>query len=165
MVTIQVARQIGIRTLVAVLLAVGAVITLTLRFLKKLRRPTELVSGLRDRALLWPWLTHSTKLVLGTLAYNVFVFLVVEPILRIWFPPLKPWEHVTGVFGSSRTTYEEIVPTVATALWIAGNALVVVLLNRRLQVARDVSKVTQRFEQPLCLDESSSSRLSSSSPR
>ena len=80
---------------------------------------------------------------LGTLAYNAFVFFVVEPILRIWFPPLKPWEHVAGLFGSSRTTYEDVVPTVATVLWIAGNALVITLLNRRLQVAREVSKVTQ----------------------
>jgi hypothetical protein len=63
---------------------------------------------------------------------------LVEPILRRWFPPLKPWEHVQGVFGSTRTTYQDIVPVVATVLWIAGNALVITLLNRRLQVARDV---------------------------
>jgi len=89
----------------------------------------RLLAAVRSRAFLWPWLTNSWKLVLGTLAYNAFVFLFVKPILRAWFPPLKPWEHVTGVFSGTRTTYEDLLPTVATILWIAGNALVVTLLR------------------------------------
>ena len=133
------AKLLGIRALVALLLVVGAAATAVIGFVKKLPAPTEFVDGVRNRQVLWPWLTQSYKLVLGTIAYNAFVFLVVEPILRRWFPPLKPWEHVTGFFaGSTRTTYEDVVPAIATILWIAGNALVITLLNRRLQVARDV---------------------------
>jgi len=128
----------GIRTLVVLLSATGAAVRALLVFLKK-RSPSELLRELRSRSVLWPWLTHSTKLVIATLAYNAFVLFAVQPIPREWFPPLKPWEHVQGVFaGSTRTTYEDIVPAVATVLWIAGNALVITLLNRRLQVARDV---------------------------
>lgn len=135
----RIAKLWVIRALALLTTIMGAVALLTIQLLKKLRHPATWVAGLRDRALLWPWLTHSTKLVLGTLAYNAFVFLLVEPILRRWFPPLKPWEHVQGVFaGSTRTTYDDILPVVATALWIAGNALVITLLNRRLQVVRDV---------------------------
>jgi hypothetical protein len=127
---LRVAKRIGIRALLAVLVVAGALATATIRFAKRLARPTELVDDLRDRKVLWPWLTHSYKQVIGMVAYNAFVFFLVEPILRRWFPPLKPWEHVTGIFsGTTRTTYEEIVPTVATALWIAGNALVIVLLR------------------------------------
>lgn len=135
----RIAKLWGLRALALLITIVGALALLSIQVLKKLRPPAMWVTGLRDRALLWPWLTHSTKLVLGTLAYNVFVFLLVEPILRRWFPPLKPWEHVQGVFaGSTRTTYDDILPVVATALWIAGNALVITVLNRRLQVAREV---------------------------
>lgn len=94
-------------------------------------------AAIRSRALLWPWMTESMKLFAGTLAYNAFALLFVQPLLRRWFPPLKPWEHVTGAFGHSRTTYEEIVPVVATTLWIAGNALLVVLMNRRLRTTRE----------------------------
>lgn len=137
--TLRIAKLMGIRALAWLITMVGALALLSIQLLKRLRHPAKLLTGIRDRALLWPWLTHSTKLVLGTLAYNAFVFLLVEPILRQWFPPLKPWEHVQGVFaGSTRTTYDDIVPTVATVLWIAGNALVITLLNRRLQVTRAV---------------------------
>ena len=97
---------------------------------------THLSSGvavLRARAVLWPWMTQSMKLYIGTLAYNAFALVVVQPLLKKWFPPLKPWEHVTGLFGHSRTTYEEIVPVVATALWIIGNALLFALMNRNLR--------------------------------
>lgn len=136
---LRIAKLIGIRALALLIAVVGGLAVLSIQLLKKLSHPAKLLAALRDRALLWPWLTHSTKLVLGTLAYNAFVFLLVEPILRRWFPPLKPWEHVQGVFaGSTRTTYDDILPVVATALWIAGNALVITLLNRRLQVARGV---------------------------
>lgn len=136
--SLRAARLIGIRTLMVLLSAIGAAVRAFILFLKK-RNAAELFRDLRSRSVLWPWLTHSTKLVIGTLAYNVFVLLAVQPILRKWFPPLKPWEHVQGIFaGSTRTTYEELVPVVATALWIGGNALVITLLNRRLQVARDV---------------------------
>ena len=140
---LRVAHLLSLRVLATLLAAGGAVAVVSIRGMKRLRGPAQAAAGIRDRAIVGPWLGHSAKLVLGTLAYNAFVFFIIEPILRIWFPPLKPWEHVTGIFGSSRTTYEEIVPTVATALWIAGNALVIVLLNRRLQVAREVSTVTQ----------------------
>jgi len=135
---LRVAKLFGIRALVAVLVVGGSAATAVIRCAKKLPAPSEVVDGVRHRQVLWPWLTQSYKLVLGTLAYNVFVFVVVEPILRRWFPPLKPWEHVTGIFAGTRTTYEDIVPAIATTLWIAGNALVITLLNRRLQVARDV---------------------------
>ena len=135
--SLRAAKLAGIRTLVVLLSATGAAVRALLVFLKK-RSPGQVLRDLRSRSVLWPWFTHSTKLVLGTLAYNTFVFVFVEPILRRWFPPLKPWEHVQGVFGSTRTTYEDIVPAVATVLWIAGNALVITLLNRRLQVARHV---------------------------
>lgn len=95
------------------------------------------VDALRSRAVLWPWMTQSVKLFLGTLAYNAFALLFVQPLLRRWFPPLKPWEHVTGLLGDSRLTYQEIVPVVATTLWILGNALLVVLMNRNLQNTRE----------------------------
>lgn len=90
-------------------------------------------AALRTRAVLWPWMTQSVKLFIGTLAYNAFALIIVQPLLKKWFPPLKPWEHVTGLFGHSRMTYEEIVPNVATALWIIGNALLFALMNRNLR--------------------------------
>lgn len=90
---------------------------------------------LRSRAFLWPWMTESVKLFIGTLAYNLFALVIVQPLLKKWFPPLKPWEHVTGVFGHGRTTYHEIVPLVATTLWIFGNALLLVLMKRNLRRA------------------------------
>jgi hypothetical protein len=135
---LRASRLVGIRTLAALLVAVGALVIVSIRFLKKLHHPMAMVDEIKKRTVLWPWLANSYKLILGTLAYNAFVFLVVEPILRRGFPPLKPWEHVTGVFaGSTRTTYEEIAPLIATVLWIAGNALVITLLhgNRRQPVA------------------------------
>jgi hypothetical protein len=137
--TFRAAKLIGIRALVVLLTTAGAAIRALLLFLKKRPSPGELLREIRSRRFIWPWLTHSSKLVAGTLAYNAFVFLLVEPILRKWFPPLKPWEHVQGVFaGATRATYEDIVPAAATALWIGGNALVITLLNRRLQVDRGV---------------------------
>jgi hypothetical protein len=90
-------------------------------------------ASLRTRAVLWPWMTQSVKLFIGTLAYNVFALIFVEPLLRKWFPPLKPWEHVTGLFGHSRTTYEQLVPIVATTLWIFGNAFLFARMNRNLR--------------------------------
>lgn len=90
-------------------------------------------AALRSRAVLWPWMTQSVKLFAGTLAYNAFALIVVQPLLRRWFPPLKPWEHVTGLFGHSRVTYEEIVPLVATTLWILGNAFLFALMSRNLR--------------------------------
>jgi hypothetical protein len=91
-------------------------------------------AALRSRAVLWPWMTQSAKLFIGTLAYNAFALIVVQPLLKKWFPPLKPWEHVTGVLnGHSRTTYEQIVPVVATTVWIVGNALLFALMNRNLR--------------------------------
>ncbi|HKW13649.1 MAG TPA: hypothetical protein VJS69_04100 [Candidatus Krumholzibacteria bacterium] len=91
-------------------------------------------SALRSRAVLWPWMTQSVKLFIGTLMYNAFALIVVQPLLKKWFPPLKPWEHVTGALsGHSRTTYEQIVPLVATTLWIMGNALLFALMNRNLR--------------------------------
>ena len=90
-------------------------------------------AALRTRAVLWPWMTQSVKLWIGTLAYNAFALIFVQPLLKKWFPPLKPWEHVTGLFGHSRLTYEQIVPAFATTLWILGNALLVVLMNRNLR--------------------------------
>ncbi len=90
-------------------------------------------SVLRTRAVLWPWMTQSVKLFIGTLAYNAFALIIVQPLLKKWFPPLKPWEHVTGLFGDSRMTYEQIVPAVATTLWIVGNALLFALMNRNLR--------------------------------
>lgn len=139
---LRIARLMGLRVLAVLLTAAGAAAVWVLRVLKRAPSPSEVRAGARDHAIVLPFLGHAGKIVLGTLAYNAFVFLIVEPILRIWFPPLKPWERVTGLFGSSRTTYEDVVPTVATVLWIAGNALVITLLNRRLQVAREVSTVS-----------------------
>jgi hypothetical protein len=95
------------------------------------------VDALRSRAVLWPFMTQSVKLFVGTLAYNAFALFLVQPLLKHWFPPLKPWEHVTGLFGDSRMTYQEIVPAVATTLWILGNALLVVLMNRNLRNTRE----------------------------
>ena len=143
------ARLIGIRALAALLVAASAVATLSIRALKKLSRPAECLDELRNRDVLWPWLTHSSKLVVGTLAYNAFVFLLVEPILRRWFPPLKPWEHVQGLFtGSTRTTYEQIVPVVATVLWIAGNAFVIVLLSDRSRMRRLLNMPAENHVDP-----------------
>jgi hypothetical protein len=91
----------------------------------------RLLRAIQSRQVIWPWLTRSYKLLLGTLAYNVFVLLFVQPLLRKWFPPLNPWEHVKGVFaGSTRTTFEELVPVVGTTLWILGNGLIFALFNR-----------------------------------
>jgi hypothetical protein len=91
-------------------------------------------SALRSRAVLWPWMTQSVKLFIGTLTYNAFALIVVQPLLKKWFPPLKPWEHVTGALsGHSRTTYEQVVPIVATTIWILGNALLFALMNRNLR--------------------------------
>jgi hypothetical protein len=135
---IRVAWLFCLRSATVILTAAGAAALALFALLKK-QSPGELVRDLKSRRVLWLWLTQSGKLLMGALAYNAFVLLAVQPILRKWFPPLKPWEHLQGVFaGSTRTTYEDIVPAVATALWIAGNALVITLLNRRLQVARDV---------------------------
>lgn len=94
-------------------------------------------SALRTRAVLWPWMTESVKLVLGTFAYNAFALLLVQPLLKKWFPPLKPWEHVTGLFGHSRTTYEQIVPVVATTLWILGNAFLFAMMKRNMRPTQD----------------------------
>jgi hypothetical protein len=94
---------------------------------------SNMASALRTRAVLWPWMTQSVKLFIGTLAYNAFALIIVQPLLKKWFPPLKPWEHVTGLFGDSRMTYEQIVPAVATTLWIVGNALLFSLMNRNLR--------------------------------
>lgn len=122
---LRVAKRIGVRALAALLVAVGALAVASIRGLKALRK----------RALLWPWLAQSYRLVLGTIAYNAFVFLIVQPVLRRWFPPLSPWEHVQGVFsGSTRATYEDVVPVVATGMWIAGNALVITLARRKAQI-------------------------------
>lgn len=93
-------------------------------------RIAQLLRVLQSRQLIWPWLTRSYKLLLGTLAYNVFVLVVVQPMLQKWFPPLNPWERVQGVFaGSTRTTFEELVPVVGTTLWILGNGLIFALFN------------------------------------
>lgn len=140
---LRIARLMSLRLLAALLAAAGVLVVWILRLLKRAPSPSEIRTGVRDHAMVMPFLGHTAKIVLGTLAYNAFVFLIVEPVLRIWFPPLKPWEHVAGLFGSARTTYDDVAPTVATILWIAGNALVITLLNRRLQVAREVSRVTQ----------------------
>jgi hypothetical protein len=127
---LRIARLVGIRVLAAILVAGGVLVVASISVTKALCKPRESFQQLRTRKVLWPWLTNSYRLVLGTLAYNAFVFLLIEPILRRWFPPLSPWEHVQGVFsGSTRTTYEQMVPAVATGLWIAGNALVVTLLR------------------------------------
>ena len=88
---------------------------------------------LRSRAVVWPWMTTSARMIAELVAYNAFVLFIIEPLLRRWFPPLKPWEHVTGLFGGARTTYEEIVPAVATTLWILGNAFLLAMMNRRLR--------------------------------
>lgn len=116
-------RRTVIRPLAAVLALVSAAIPKVVPFL----------SHLRSRALLWPWMTQSVKLLAGTVTYNAFALIVVQPLLRKWFPPLKPWEHVTGLFGHSRTTYEELVPIVATTLWIFGNAFLFARMNTKLR--------------------------------
>ena len=123
------------------LLWAGVVTVATFAFYlaRRLRHPGQVYAALRRRSFLWPWLTYSCKLTIGVLVYNAFVFFLVEPILRALFPPLSTWEHIQGAFtGSSRVTYAQIAPTIATVLWIVGNALVVTILNRRLQAARNV---------------------------
>jgi hypothetical protein len=95
------------------------------------------IIAIRQRTVLGSWMTESAKLFVGTIAFNLFSLLIVQPLLRRWFPPLKPWEHVSGLFGNTRTTYEEIVPAVATTLWILGNALLIVLMNRKMRATRE----------------------------
>jgi len=95
------------------------------------------IMAIRQRTMLGSWMTESAKLFVGTIAFNLFSLLIVQPLLRRWFPPLKPWEHVSGLFGNTRTTYEEIVPAVATTLWILGNALLIVLMNRKMRATRE----------------------------
>ena len=95
------------------------------------------IAAVRQRTVLALWMTESAQLFAGTIAFNLFALLIVQPLLRHWFPPLKPWEHVEGLFGDTRATYEEIVPVVATTLWILGNALLIVLMNRRLRTTRE----------------------------
>jgi len=130
------ARRILIKALSLVLAAVSAGARWVRAFLESLGSPAKLLATIRSRRVLWPWMTQLVKLFIGTLAYNAFALIFVQPLLRKWFPPLKPWEQVAGLFGSSRMTYEEIVPVVATTLWIVGNALLFALLNRDLRKAQ-----------------------------
>ena len=127
------ARHIVIRTLASILVAASRAGAAARSWLTDLGSPADILAVVRSRQVLGPWMTQSFKLLLGTLAYNVFVLVFVQPMLRRWFPPLKPWEHVTGLFSGGRTTYEELVPAVATTLWILGNALLFALMNRDLR--------------------------------
>lgn len=127
------ARRLVIRTLAAFLALCSRGLRAAASWLADLGRPADILAALRSRRVLWPWMTHSVKQVIGLVAYNLFVLLLVQPLLRQWFPPLKPWEHVTGVFDGGRTTYEELVPAVANTLWILGNALIFALMNRDLR--------------------------------
>jgi hypothetical protein len=126
-------RRAVISLLAATIVLLSAVAASVRSFFSNPRGVSEFLVRLRSRAVLWSWMTQSMKLFIGTLAYNAFALIVVQPLLRRWFPPLKPWEHVTGLFGGARLTYEEIVPAVATTLWIAGNAMLFALMNRNLR--------------------------------
>jgi len=112
-----------------------------------LRHPREAWCLLKTRRLLWPWLSCSVKLLIGTLAYNLFVLFAVQPLLRKWFPPLSPWEHVSGLFGGTRMTYETLVPTVSAAIWIVGNGLLFALLGENLRKTHEA--ITQGAVVPL----------------
>ncbi len=144
---LPVARKRLIRTSAAVLAAVSAGLRAMPRVAAMLQHPREAWRALKTRRLLWPWLNCSVKLLIGTLAYNAFVLLVVQPLLRTWFPPLSTWEHVKGVFGGTRTTYESLVPIVSAIIWIAGNGLLFALLGENLRKTHEA--ITQGAVVPM----------------
>ena len=132
----RVARVRLIRAPAVWIAALATVLRVACSLAFRLKDPAAACRALRSRTLLWPWLTRSSKLLLGTLAYNVFLIVAIQPVLRKLFPPLKPWEHVAGIFGgSTRTTYEHLVPIVGAAIWILANGLLFALLNRDLRKA------------------------------
>lgn len=106
----------------------------------KIARSTFPGSQVFRSAVLRLWLKKSVSLLVGTLAYNLFAGLVLQPVLRSFFPPLSPIEQLQGFFGRSRTTYAELMPYVGPTLWILGNALLFALLNRKLKDAETVIK-------------------------
>ena len=92
---------------------------------------------LRSKQVYQLWLKKSVSLLLGSLAYNLFVILILVPILRLWFPPLSGWEHVRSFFtGAHRSTYQDLLPYVGPTIWILGNGFWFALLNRNLREAR-----------------------------
>jgi hypothetical protein len=132
----RIARVRAIRALAMLMAALAATPRVVRWLASRLKDPVGVYRALRSRTLLWPWLSRSSKLLLGTLAYNVFLIVAIQPVLRKLFPPLKPWEHVAGIFGgSTRTTYEHLVPIVGATIWIVGNGLLFAFLNRDLRKA------------------------------
>ena len=94
--------------------------------------------ALVSRQVLALWMKKSSSLLLSTLIYNVVVIAVIRPLLRMFFPPLSPWENVKHfVGGSSRLTYNELLPYFGPAFWILGNGLLFALLNRNLKEAQE----------------------------
>ena len=95
------------------------------------------LQALRSKEVYQLWLKKSVSLLLGSLAYNLFVILILVPILRLWFPPLSGWEHVRSFFtGTHRSTYQDLLPYVGPAIWILGNGFWFALLSRNLKEAR-----------------------------
>jgi hypothetical protein len=92
------------------------------------------------------WVKRSAALLWGTLAYNIFVLAIVEPILRKFFPPLSPWERIKTLWGpQTRYSYADLLPYIGPGIWILGNGLLFALLNRNLGRAReDVEKEAPR---------------------
>lgn len=136
---LRVARRLFVRALAGLLFAVSVGVRVVRLLLASLVHPSrEFHRVLRSRKVLWPWLTRSSKLLIGTIAYNAFVLFLVQPLLRAWFPPLSPWEHVQGIFGHTRTTYEHLVPIVSAAAWILGNGLLFAYLEGDLRKTQAV---------------------------
>ena len=97
--------------------------------------------AITSKHILRIWFSQSAKLLWGTLIYNAFVILVLQPILRRFFPPLSGWEHVRRVFtGSSRYTYTDIVPYLGPTVWILGNGFLFAFLNRSLHEAQETAQ-------------------------
>ena len=70
---LRIARLMSLRALAALLSAAGALVVWILRALKRAPSPSEVRTGVRDHAIVLPFLGHTAKIVLGTLAYNAFV--------------------------------------------------------------------------------------------
>jgi hypothetical protein len=103
------------------------------------------LEALWSKPVLRAWFSRSTNLLIGTLAYNLFVIVVLQPILANLFPPLNGWEHVRSVFtGHSRYTYKDLLPYVGPVIWVVGNGLCFAMLNRNLHEAQDAVRQEEK---------------------
>ncbi len=88
---------------------------------------------LKSHELFQLWFKESKNLFIEVIAFNLFAFLIVNPVLRRMFPPLSGWEKFKEVFtGSARLTYMEIAPITAKVIWIIGNGFLLAMIHRRL---------------------------------